>query len=100
MALWRSSQRLQAFQQRLVEALRRLDLRRVPKIAELHELRVRNLSGGLFAQHGIIAKLRPHLGGYQVLPDRGGVLVADDQQNRHAQRTELIDHRLRLDHVV
>ena len=40
------------------------------------------------------------LRGRQVFADRRGVLVANYQQHRHAQRAELIDHRLCINHVV
>ena len=87
-------QRPQAVEQRFVEEVRRLDLRRVTQIGELDQARVRYRRRRGFAQHRIIAQRRPDRWRREVLAERGRVLVADHQQDGHRELAEFINDGL------
>src|SRR5438445_1117341 len=89
-----------SLQQRLVELRRILDLRRMPELGKLDEGRVRKSPGSLAAEARIVPELLLQLRRGGVLADRGVVLLPDHQQHRILYPTELVEHRLAVDHVV
>ena len=77
------AQHLQPVKQRLVKRGGVLHLRRVAKVREFDQLRVRDRACREFGEAGIVAEPRADLRRRQILTDRRGILVADEQQRRH-----------------
>src|SRR5579883_901648 len=90
----------QSLEQRLVERLRRLNLRGMAEIGELDQLGARNARRRRFAERRIIAQRRPHARAGEVLADRRRIPGADDEQDRHGEPIQLVNDRLSVDHVV
>ena len=91
---------LQTLQQCLVEAFRSLYLRGMAKVGEFHQGRLGNPSGGVLAQLRVVAQPGFQFCRRGVLADGGVVFLADQQQGRHLQPVQFVDHRLGEDHVV
>src|SRR6266852_2423268 len=69
------------------------------RVLYLHQLRSRNDGRRALPQLRIVAHLRAHRLRRAVAADGGPIALADDQQHRHAQIGELMEHRLSENHV-
>ena len=83
-----------------MEGLRILELGGMAQVRELHQAGAGDPLRGQPAQLRVVAEPGRRVRRGQVLADGGGVLLTDEQQGRHRQLVQLVDHRLGVDHVV